>query len=327
MYRLRYALIAAALTLPAATLASAQEGGFVTENAKAFLLQEAIELKLEPTFEFKEAEHVVNGVALRNRNAGTIHLRGVPQQRRVLRALLYWNFSDEKEEGPRALPILFNGNNVRGEKVADNVDPCWGLVGNHSYRADVTRFIPRQDPNQDYLVVPIFDEASVTSGENPWRDSMDHPRNLEGAWLVVIYSSADNPRGVAIYDNLNGTTSIGQDLAFTFFHPGIGPDPLGLFSLAGADGQRGPGNANSGAANEQTFFNGDQIAGPFDPNNPPIPRPLSASDWDGSDGWPLNQLSDTHSHTVRLRDGVSEVKYLIPGDCVTPVAFVIEGAL
>ena len=326
MYRWKYAAIAAALALPA--VASAQEGGFVTKSDKAFMLLEAaIERKLEPTFEFKEAEHVVNGVALRNRNAGTIHLRGVPQNRRVLRALLYWNFSDENEEGAPAMPILFNGNNVRGQKVADNVDPCWGLVGNHSYRADVTRFVPRVDPNQDYQVVPVFDEASVTTGENPWRDSLEPRRNLEGAWLVVIYSSGDQPRGVAIYDGLSGTTSIGQDLAFTFLHPGIGPDRFGLFSLAGADGQRGQGSSNSNAANEQTFFNGDQIAGPFDPNMPPFPLPLSASDWDGSDGWPLNQLSDTHTHEVELRDGVSEVKYLIPGDCVTPVAFVIEGSL
>ena len=327
MYRFRHALIAAALALPTATAASAQEGGFVTDHAKAFLLQEAIELKPEPTFEFKEAEHVINGVALRNRNAGTIHLRGVPQQRRVLRALLYWNFSDERDEGPRALPILFNGNNVRGEKVADNVDPCWGLVGNHSYRADVTRFIPRVDPNQDYLVVPIFNEATSTTGQNPWRNPEVQDRRLEGAWLVVIYSSAENPRGVAIYDDLSGTTSIGQDMAFFFAHPGIGPDSAGLFSLAGADGQRGGGNNTTSLANERTFFNGNQIAGPFDPDNAPFPLPLSASDWDGSDGWPLNQLSDTHTHEVELRNGASEVKYLVGNDCVTPVAFVIEGAL
>ncbi|MDJ0942559.1 MAG: hypothetical protein QNJ30_03805 [Kiloniellales bacterium] len=326
MYRLKHAVIAAALALPMATAASAQEGGFLTQNERAFRLEQAIERKFEPTLAFKEAEHVINGVALRNRIAGTIHLRGVPQDRRVLRALLYWNFSNQEAEGRDALPILFNGNNVRGQKVADNADPCWGLVGNHSYRADVTRFVPQADPNQDYRVVPVFNEDSSTTGQNPWRNPEAQDRRLEGAWLVVIYNSAENPRGVAIYDDLSGTTSIGQDLAFFFAHPGIGPDYAGLFSLAGADGQRGAGNDNL-AANERTFFNGNQIAGPFDPDNPPFPVPLSASDWDGSDGWPLNQLADTHTHQVELRDGGSEVKYLIPGDCVTPVAFVIEGSL
>ena len=320
-------LIAGLLALPLASQAAAQEGGFISDNARALLSQQAIELKLEPSFEEKEAEHVLNGVALRNRNSGTIHLRGVPQQREVLRAILYWNFSDQDREGRDSRAILINGNNVRGRKVADNDDPCWGLVGNHTYRADVTPFVPAFDPNQDYHVVPMFDEDSVTTGENPWRNPPAQERLLEGAWLVVIYASADQPRGVAIYDNLSGTTAIGTDLAFFFAHPGIGPDPAGLFSMAGADGQRGAGNNNTGAANEQTFFNGSQIAGPFDPNAAPFPLPLSASDWDGSDGWPLNQLSDSHTHEVKLRDQASEVRYLIGGDCVTPVAFVIEGAL
>ena len=319
-------LIAGLLALPLASQAAAQEGGFMKVNPNALFLQQEIEVKLEPSFVEKEAEHVLNGVALRNRNSGTIHLRGVPQEREVLRAILYWNFSDQNKEGRDGLSILINGNNVRGRKVADNDDPCWNLTGNHTYRADVTPFVPDFDPNQDYHVVPMFDETSVTTGENPWRNSPVQERLLEGAWLVVVYASADQPRGVAIYDDLSGTTAAATTLAIFLSHPGIGPDPAGLFSMAGADGQRGGGHNNS-AANELTFFNGDQIAGPYDPNLPPAPLPLSASDWDGSDGWPLNQLSDSHTHQVRLREQGSDVKYEIGADCVTPVAFVIEGNL
>ena len=319
-------LIAGLLVLPLASPAAAQEGGFMKLSPNARFLQQELEIKLEPSFQEKEAEHVLNGVALRNRNSGTIHLRGVPQQREVLRAILYWNFSDQNKEGRDSRAILINGNNVRGRKVADNDDPCWGLVGNHTYRADVTPFVPAFDPNQDYHVVPMFDEDSVTTGENPWRNPPAQERLLEGAWLVVLYASADQPRGVAIYDDLSGTTASNTNLVVFLAHPGIGPDPAGLFSMAGADGQRGISHVNIGA-NELTFFNGDQIAGPFDPSAPPSPLPLSASDWDGSDGWPLNQLADSHTHQVRLRDQLSEVTYQLGGDCVTPVAFVIEGNL
>ena len=321
MYRWKHAVIAAALALPMATAASAREGGFSNERI-------TVEITLEPGIEFKEAEHVINGVALRNRSAGTIHLRGVPRDRRVRRAFLYWNFSDERAEGEPTLPILFNGNNVRGQKVADNDDPCWGLVGNHTYRADVTPFVPVADPNQDYHVVPVFNRATSTTGENPWRNNVFQERRLEGAWLVVVYNSGNNPRGVTIYDALSGTT-VSAGLAVVLIHPGIGGDQRGLFSMGGADGQRGIRGNDTFlvAANELTFFNGDQIAGPYDPSAPPAPLPLSASDWDGSDGWPLNQLSDTHTHEVRLKPDVSEVKYLLNGDCVTPAVFVIEGAI
>lgn len=322
-------LAAAALLLFTQTgLAQDREmGGGMTFLPKSFA---ALEIKLEPTFEFSFAEHAANGVALRNRSAGTIHLRGIPQKRKVIRALLYWNFSDLNDEGKRRLSVLFNGNNVAGEKTADNVDPCWGMAGNHTYRADVTRFIPAEDPNQDYRVVTLFDDGTSTTGQNPWRSPEVQNRRMEGAWLVVIYASDQDtgvpPRSVAIYDGLAGTTMIGTDLIASLIHPLINGGE-GLFTMFGADGQRGSGHNTTSLANEKTFFNGNQIAGPFDPALPPIPLPLSASDWDGSDGWPLTQLADTHTHAVELEPGVSTVEYQVGGDCLTPVAFMIEGLL
>ena len=99
---------------------------------------------------------------------------------------------------------------------------------------------------------------------------------------------------------------------FDLLHPGL--DGEGRFTMAGADGQRGSGHDNV-ASNELTFFNGNQIAGP----------PVASSDWDGSDGWPLVQLWDTHTHEVRLNGAVSSVRYQASGDCLVPVAFVIDG--
>lgn len=301
-------------------------GGGMTFLPKS---ERAMEIKLEPSFEVSLAEHAANGVALRNRSAGTIHLRGIPQKRRVILALLYWNFSDLNVEGQRRLSVLFNGNNVAGELTAENVDPCWGMAGNHTYRADVTRFVPAQDPNQDYRVVTLFDDETSTTGQNPWRPIESQARRMEGAWLVVLYASdsdtGEPPRNVAIYDALSGTTMIGTDLIAHLLHPSINGGE-GLFTMFGADGQRGSGHNNTSLANEKTFFNGNQIAGPFgDP--PPSPLPLSASDWDGSDGWPLTQLADTHTHAVKLESGVSTVEYDVGGDCLTPVTFVIEGLL
>ncbi len=52
--------------------------------------------------------------------------------------------------------------------------------------------------------------------------------------------------------------------------------------------------------------------------------PVASSDWDGSDGWPLVQLWDTHTHNVKLSGTVSSVRYQASGDCLVPVAFVID---
>jgi hypothetical protein len=73
---------------------------------------------------FTSSQHVANGVALRNRVSGTIHLRGVPAGRSVRAAYLYWNFSDASAVGAATAPALFNGNAVSGTKTADNTDPC-----------------------------------------------------------------------------------------------------------------------------------------------------------------------------------------------------------
>ena len=77
----------------------------------------------------------INGIAMRNRTAGTIHLRGAPVPSKVLVALLYFNFSDGSRDGQRNVPVLFNANRVIANKTGDHDDPCWGMAGNHSYVA------------------------------------------------------------------------------------------------------------------------------------------------------------------------------------------------
>jgi len=56
-------------------------------------------LRVEPTRTFEYADHVANGVAMRNRTAGTIHLRGTPVPSKVLAALLYFNWVFAESSG------------------------------------------------------------------------------------------------------------------------------------------------------------------------------------------------------------------------------------
>ncbi len=269
------------------------------------------EQKLEPSHQFEFADHVANGVAMRNRTSGTIHLRGIPIRSKPLRAMLYFNFSDGSREGASTHPVLFDGNAVSATKTGDSADPCWGMDGSHSYAVDVTRFMPTGgDMNQDYQVVLPFDASTSTTGQNPWSPVETQKVRMQGATLIVTYRNADSTGAVYIYDNLSDAMFAGT-ATFTLLHGTH--NSSGLFSMVGADGQRGTGHDNS-LSNELTFFNGGQIAGP----------PVASGDWDGSDGWPLVQLWDTHTHRVNLQKNASQVRYQGVGDCLVPVAFVID---
>ncbi|MDJ0840471.1 MAG: DUF3344 domain-containing protein [Acidobacteriota bacterium] len=276
--------------------------------------QAEVSLDMEPSFKYDRADHVANGVAMRNRTSGTIALRGVPTDARVIQSLLYWNFSDGNEKGADTMPVLFNGNLIRGRKTADNPDPCWGMTANHTYVADVTAFTNQSGhANQDYSVVLVFDEATDTSGVNPWANFAPQNVRPEGASLIVVFESDATTGPLTIYDALSNTTFF-NSFSATVANPGpLNPGGADLFTMLGADGQLG-GGYSLGATNETTFFNGVQIAGP----------PVTNSDWDGSDGWPLVQLWDTHTHIVSLTGATSQINYNTGGDCLVPVAFVLD---
>ncbi|RJR42608.1 MAG: DUF3344 domain-containing protein [Deltaproteobacteria bacterium] len=270
-----------------------------------------IDVTVAPAFTLRDVKHVANGVALRNRASGWIHLRGVPPGSTVIRAHLYWNISDGLVKGP-ASSATFNGNLVAGLKRADNPDPCWGLTGNHTYRADVTPFVPRNNPNQDYLFALQKPDPLTTSGENPWTLAPVPTLLTEGATLIVTYRHPEKTIGaiVNIYDAFSGTM-FSTSGTFTLTHAALSGG--GLFTMTGADGQRGGGHDNV-FSNETGTFNGAQFSGPT----------VAASDWDGSTGLPLTQLWDVHTHIVQLNGTSSTVAYTGVGDCLVPVAFVIQ---
>jgi len=232
---------------------------------------------------------------------------------KVLAALLYFNFSDGSRDGQRIVPVLFNANRVVARKTGDHDDPCWGMTGNHSYVADVTQLVPiGGDLNQDYQVVLQFDGETSTTGQNPFSTPEPSQKvRTEGATLVVVYRTKDTTGPVFVYEALNNSMFSGT-AQFDLLHPNLAN--FGRFTMVGADGQRGFSGYDNIGSNELTFFDGNQIAGP----------PIASSDWDGSAGWPLPQLWDTHTHYVKLDGSISSVRYQASGDCLVPVAFVID---
>lgn len=272
-----------------------------------------VKKELKPSYEFADAAHVANGISMRNRTAGTIHLRGIPYKSKIVKALLYFNFLDMNQSGEYRFPILFNGNRILANKTADHRDPCWDVVKYaHTYVADVTSYVNTTgSQNQDYRIVLLFDYDTDTDGANPWDglliDSLHH---VEGASLIAVYQNHSTKGDVFIYDKLNKSMFNTYGLFYLFHPPFYGP---GLLTMAGADGQLGEGY-DPIVSNEVTIFNGIQIAGP----------PITNSDWDGSDGWPLNQLWDTHTHPIKVSGNLSRLEYKSGYDCLIPAVFVID---
>ncbi|MDD9970266.1 MAG: hypothetical protein OXR73_28755 [Myxococcales bacterium] len=302
--------------------ASVHEGPMGLFDAQAFPVQARVlasrrdiqfEGPQEPIFRADRAEHVANGVALRDRTRGFIHSRGVPPGSQVIRSYLFWNYSDGVREAPGVASVLFDGNLVVGSKTADNTDPCWGKAGNHSFVADVTAFTTQAGgTNQDYEVVVVFDGKTSTLGQNPWAPQLLSDVLLEGATLVVVYRNRATHGQLYLFAPPGDNMFYGSAI-YMLPSPGIG---RALFTAFGADGQRGAGHDNDPlASNEITLVNASQVAGPA----------VAASDWDGSDGWPLPQLWDTHTHVVEIREQVSRVEYnSAGGDCLVPVGFVLD---
>jgi hypothetical protein len=260
----------------------------------------------------ENTSHVAAGTALRNRVSGFIQLRGVPANSEIVRSYLFWNFSDTQEVGDETAPILLDRNLIVGTKTADNTDPCWGNAGNHSYFADVTRFTNQTvGPNQDYEVTLPFPAGTSTSGFNPWAPFETQDVRIDGASLIVVYRNAETAGSLVVL------APPGDNMFFggaTYFIPSSATPGPALFTLVGANGQRGTG-FDSGLSNETTAFDGVQIAGPA----------VTGSDWDGSDGLPLPQLWDTQTHLVDVVNNPSQVDYVTPnGDCLVPVAFVLD---
>lgn len=271
-------------------------------------------------------DHMAAGTNLRNAGYGTIRLRGVPPTATAVSAFLYIGLIDSTTPPPNPLVVNFNGTNVNAFLVTTAPSPCWGAGTHRAYRAPV---LPLLAPgiNADYPVRGV--PSSVTDGRCPWAGALPNPR-AEGASLVVLYTDRSVPRGTRtqihhpIVTAVFGTTTYNHFLTFPINFGAVKHTRLG------ADGQTGIGcpGASTGTTNERTFIGGPvftplvQIRG-----NPAAPN--LDSDWNGTDGEPLNQLWDTHTSPVAgtIAPGAFvanyRVQYQAPGDCIIPVAHVL----
>jgi hypothetical protein len=271
-------------------------------------------------------DHMAAGTGLRNTGYGTIRMRGIPPTATAVSAFLYVGIIDSTVPPPNPLIVNFNGTNVRAFLVNTAPSPCWGAGTFRAYRAPVLPLLAAPI-NADYPVSRV--PSSVTNGQCPWAGALPNPR-AEGASLVVLYTDRSVPRGTRtqihhpIVTSVFGTTTYNHFLTFPINFGAVKHTRLG------ADGQTGvacPGVVTVGT-NERTFIGGPVFTPLVQIRGNPGGANLD-SDWNGTDGEPLNQLWDTHTSPVAgtIAPGPFvanyRVQYQSPIDCIIPVAHVL----
>jgi len=307
--------IAAAAFCALAAQGWGQDG--MLDASSAVSPEVTVSIKVPPSFLFSGVNHVANGVALRNRCGGTISLRGIPPASTIKSAILYWNYMNGSAVGASTDTEMFNGKRVTGTKVADQPDLCWGTNGDHTYRAVVAPV-----PPGDYRFTALT--CNDSSGSNPSITGSRGPVVWDGASLIVTYRDASTCSDrVAIFDRLAGASnsnagphsfSVKMDTGTATPFSGSG-----LYTQVGADGQTGQSFANSSPSgigtDEIDTFDNSILTGPG--------GKYPQSDWDGSNGWPMPQLWDTHTLDVDFNGTSTNTDTTaVTADCIAAVAYV-----
>ncbi len=243
------------------------------------------------------------GVGMRNKGSGTIGIGGIPSGAIVRGAYLYWVVlnptapSNTGTFGPASTAIA-------GTLLGTGVDPCWmGLDGDNvlvdstaawTFRADVTSLVT--SPGNGSYALSGFPSGD-TDGHDPFATlvSSDHLPLLEGASLVIVYTSSSDPqRDIVIYDGDDGGEG-SNDTTLTLGGFQVSPSgtPSARFAFIGADGQVSAGEAN--------FFNGTALG-----TNP----------WDGSDGFLWDTDLYDVSSLVNPGDISATAELQEQGDCL-----------
>jgi hypothetical protein len=282
---------------------------------------------VEPYAVYTGVAHVANGAGLRDAGSATIRLRGMPSDAKVVAAFLYWDFTSLTAPSSAQSYVIFSKQfhlvntiaKIYGTPIGSGADPCWFGGSNFAFRANVTKWVTG---NGDYVVTLLPWASSSTDGSNPWGPTAPTSGPLaEGASIVAIYTSSLEPTGtVLLYDAglagiEIGPVNLSYDLDQVPTPPGTSTS---VFTELGADGQIGSGvTALPGTPDETTSLNSTLIAGPG--------SVVNDGDWNGTDGVPLNQLWDTHSHDVSglLTAGLNNVEVDAPGDCLVAIANVL----
>lgn len=297
--------------------ASSNPAGLGTAPNRSNRLEPNVVLgAINPFRTFQGVAHVANGVSLRNRASGGIELSGLPPSATIVAAYLYWGWTSLSTPTlGKHNRINLNGTVFTGTLVGQGPDACWRGNKNFVYRAAVTAKVTR---NGSYKVTLIPGSSGITNGSNAWTN-FTAPL-AEGASLVVLFREPSAK--TFIYDkDLAGNMFIGS-ISYTLSGFSSGSGKKEWTSISG-DGQVGNGVLDvAAAANETTRLNGTILSGPGGVN--------SSSDWNGSDGNPLNQLWDTRTHDVTafITSGQTGATVAVTSptgqnDCLIPVANVL----
>jgi hypothetical protein len=283
---------------------------------------------INPSFTITSAGHVANGCGLRNSRSCQIRMRGLPAGSTIVKALVYWAFTSTTGTGSaKQSTITFAGNVVTGTLVGSGIDACWCGGTNVVYRAGVKRFVTG---NGAYGVALSSGATPQTNGASPWRETVC-PTNTnqglaDGASLVVVYTLPSENGTTLIYDSGLAGREFGASLGLSYTldkvpAPGEGSS---IFTEIGADGQIGSA-LTAFLTSKTTSLNSTPIAGP----GAAAVGGDNDSDWNGTDGTPLNQLWDTHSHDVTgivgpTSEDVSIIDNTRGRDCLIAVANVLS---
>lgn len=287
-------------------------------------------------------DHVVAGVATRNTGGGVIRLRGVPPGAALVGAVLVWGEIAAAVANPYTLSFGADCSTLNTYSVPPNASgataqPCWNAQGTFfSYAANVTNAIV-PGINGDYRIAGL--RSAITDSRCPWSDGLCPAASnalplSEGASLIVFYSSPCVPRGSQIYISLGPRMFFGPHSVVHATAPAINGNLSNLkHSRIGADGQVGVANCGlrsiPSISDERTWIENPitlgsiQIKGDGGGLN-------RDSDWNGSDGEPLNKLWDTHTDVfgtgafLAAGGGNSyRVRYQSQGDCIVWVAHIL----
>jgi len=272
-------------------------------------------------------DHLAAGTGLRNDAASTIRFRGTPPGATAVSAFLYFGFIDNSPVA-NPLPVTFNGTLVNAFLINTAPSPCWGAGTFRAYRAPVLPYLlPGINGNYTVSGVP----SNLANGQNPWNPVNSTPPLAEGASLVVLYTHSSIPRGSQVQIHHPTVTQVYGTTTYTHFLN----LPIQVAAMKhtrlGADGQVGGGTLNySFITNERTSLAGP-IPAPFVQirGNGSYGNGNEDSDWNGTDGEPLNQLWDTHTMDIPgvIAPGPTvtnyRIRYQMGNDCVIPVADVL----
>jgi hypothetical protein len=282
------------------------------------------------TASYANASYGTGGVALRNRQTGSIHISGVSGTTQA--AWLYWAVLLQSptatqlskvghvtiaRQFPAGAPLPASAT-LNGTLIAVGGDPCWGSTGTYVFRGQVPNTVAT---GNGLYKITLRGATGLTDGEDPWDGNVVFPL-FEGASLVVVGTGTNS---VGLLDGQAGTTFISGYSNSYQLPATVSATSQVLLDNFGYDGQIGSSRTIL-ASNETTTVQGLPggasvlVVGPG--------GETGDSDWDGSSGWPLPQLWDDTGHDITNAfvpgDTFVLVSYSSGNDCIGTVGAVVS---